>query len=42
MAEAKATVCISKTTAAGNIEDKAIPEDWTGLKTANQELVGHS
>ena len=33
---------ISKATAAGKIEDKASPEDWTGLKIANWGLVGHS
>ena len=30
-------------TAAGKIEDKAIPDGWTGLKMANGGgLVGHS
>ena len=33
---------ISKATAAGRIEDKTIPEDWTGLRIANRGLVGHS
>ena len=37
---AKAT--FSKATAAGKVEDKAIPEDWTGLKIANWWLVNHS
>ena len=42
IAVARATLCISEATAAGNIEDKATPEDLTGLKIANWGLVGHS
>ena len=37
---AKAT--FSKATAAGKVEDKAIPEDWIGLKIANWLLGNHS
>ena len=33
---------ISKATAAGQIEEKPMSEDWTGLKIANWGLVGHS
>ena len=32
---------ISKATAAGKVEDKAIPKNWTGIRTANWGLVGH-
>ena len=31
----------SSTAAAGKIEDKAISEDWTGLRPSNWGLVGH-
>ena len=36
------SLIIAVAKAAGKLEDKAIPEDWTGLKIANWGLGGNS